>query len=76
MNGSMDLSIGALFASLLVSSVGFGFFLYGKKQTRMPQLVVGLVMTAFPYFITDPLLVCGLGAALVLGLYLSLRAGM
>ena len=35
----MDLSASTLFASLFVSSIGFGLFLYGKKQARIPQLV-------------------------------------
>ena len=40
----MDLSPGWLFASLAVSTVGLGLFLYGKKQTRLPQFLVGLAL--------------------------------
>lgn len=72
----MDLSPAALFASLIVSTIGFGIFLYGKKQERVPQLVVGLVLAAFPYAVSDPLAVCGIGAALLLGLTLAVRSGL
>ncbi len=35
----MDLTAGNLFASLLVSTVGFGIFLFGKKQ--QPSAALG-----------------------------------
>ena len=47
----MDLSAGDLFASLLVSTVGFAIFAYGKKQQRIPHLACGVLMMAFPYFV-------------------------
>jgi len=72
----MDLSIGSLIASLLVSSTGFGLFLYGKKQLRMPQLVAGIAMMAYPYFITEPLAMCGITVAIGLALILALRFGL
>jgi len=72
----MDVSAGSLFASLIVSSVGLGFFIYGQKQLRTPQLIVGLAMMVFPYFLPDPLAMCGLGAVLLAGMFGALRAGM
>ncbi len=72
----MDISFGALFASLVVSSAGFGFFLYGKRQSRLPQICVGLVMMGFPYFVTDPIVIAGVGSALFLALMGALRQGM
>jgi len=71
----MEFSAGSLFASLLVSSVGFGIFIFGKKQERVPQLVVGGVMMAFPYMISDPLPMVGVGLGLIACLYGALRAG-
>lgn len=72
----MDLSAGSLFASLLVSTVGLGLFLYGKKATRIPQLVVGLALMGFPYFVSGALAMCGIGAALVGALFVALRMGL
>lgn len=71
----MDLSAGSLMASLLVSSVGFGVFLFGKKQMRPPQLIAGGALMAYPYFLSDPLPMLGVAALLLLGLYGALRAG-
>lgn len=71
----MDLSAGSLMASLLVSSVGFGVFRFGKQQTRPPQLIAGGVLMAYPYFISDPLPMLGVAALILLGLYGAVRAG-
>ena len=72
----MDFSAGTLIASLVVSSIGFGFFLYGKKQVRFPQLIVGLVMMIYPYFVAGPVAVWSIAGALVLALVVAVRLGM
>ena len=72
----MDLSAGTLFASLFVGAVGFGIFLYGKKQMRVPQVVVGLVLMVYPYLVPDPAWMLGIGAALIATLWLAVRGGM
>lgn len=71
----MDFSAGSVFAALLVSSIGFGFFLFGKKQVRPPQLIVGGTLMTYPYFVSDPLPMFAVAALLMLGLYGALRAG-
>jgi hypothetical protein len=55
-----------LFLSLIFSSVGFGFFIYGKKQSRPLPLVVGLVLMIYPYFISDVLALVTIGLVLIL----------
>ena len=72
----MSFSTDTLLASLVVSTVGLGLFLYGKKQVRFPQLVVGLVMMTFPYFVAGSLAIWGLGSLLVLALVAAVRMGM
>lgn len=47
----MDFSANWLMASMLVSTVGGGFFLYGKKQSRLPQLLCGLALIAESIFV-------------------------
>ncbi len=69
----MDLSPGMLAASLVLSTVGFGLFLYGKKQVRLPQLLVGIAMMVCPYFVSSAALLWSLGGALALGLFAALR---
>ncbi len=72
----MDLSVDTLLASLVVSSIGLGLFLYGKKQVRMPQLVVGLSMMVYPYFVTGAALMSGIAVVLLAGLIVAVRWGM
>ena len=71
----MELSAGSLIAMLFVSTIGFSFFLYGKKQARIPQFVAGLLMMVYPYFITDPLWMTTVAAAMLGGLWAAVRAG-
>lgn len=71
----MDLDANSLLAGMLVSSIGFVLFVYGKKQSRFPQLVVGLVLMVYPYFIPSPLLMFGIAACLLVLLWLGVRAG-
>ena len=71
-----EMTTGWLLAGLLVSSVGMGLFLYGKKQTRLPQVCAGLVMMVYPGFVASPFVVLALGGVLVGGVWLAVRSGM
>jgi len=72
----VDLSAGSLFAGLLVSTVGTGLFLYGKKSLRPPHLVSGLVLMALPLVVPGAALALGLAGALVFGLWAAVRMGL
>ena len=71
----MDFSASTLFASLIVSTVGFGFFMYGKKQVRIPQLSAGLALMVFPYFVASALPMLGIAGAVLLSMHVALRNG-
>ena len=71
----MDLTPGSLFASLAIGAVGFALLVYGKKQQRLPQLVAGLVLCVYPYFVASVGWMLGIGAAILAALTLALRAG-
>jgi hypothetical protein len=43
-------STSSLFASLFWSSIGMGYFIYGKKQRVSSALVGGILMMAASYF--------------------------
>lgn len=53
-----------LFLGLIFSSIGLGYFLYGKKQKMTIPLTVGLVLMIFPYFIESNALLSGIGLLL------------
>ena len=74
----MDLNIDAyeFMASFLVSSIGFVLMAYGKKMSRVPHLVVGVLLMVYPYFVPGALLIL-LTGGLILGLlWLGVRRGM
>jgi hypothetical protein len=51
--------------SLLFSSIGLGFFVYGKKQKAVVPLLSGLGLMIYPYFVSSTILLVVIGAALV-----------
>ena len=53
-----------LFLGVIFSSIGLGYFLYGKKQKMTVPSVVGLVLMVFPYFIESNFLLSGIGIVL------------
>lgn len=71
----MDLSSGGLFLSLLIGAVGAGFFIYGKKQSRAPQLILGILLSIYPYFVPNLWVMAGIAVALIAGLWLAVRFG-
>ena len=40
-----------IFLGVIFSSIGLGYFMYGKKQKMTVPLVCGLVLMIYPYFI-------------------------
>lgn len=72
----MDLDSGSLVASLIVSAIGFVVFRYGRRLQRLPQIIVGLVLMAFPYVVPSVPLMVAIAAALLGGLWLALRFGL
>ncbi|MEO7065718.1 MAG: hypothetical protein ABI114_02310 [Rhodanobacter sp.] len=50
---------------VLFGSIGFGFFLYGKKQRAIVPLVCGLVLMVFPYFISSAVWLVIVGILLI-----------
>jgi hypothetical protein len=58
------MSEATLLWGLLFSSIGLGFFLYGKKQRAVVPLVCGLALMVYPYFIANVLVLIGVGIVL------------
>ena len=53
-----------LLLGVILSSIGLGYSLYGKKQKMTVPLVAGLVLMVFPYFIESHFLLSGIGILL------------
>lgn len=54
-----------LLCGVVFSSIGFGFFVYGKKQHRLIPLISGLALMVLPYFVDSVSLLIGAGIALM-----------
>jgi hypothetical protein len=49
---------------VLFSSIGLGFFIYGKKQRASVPLLCGIALMVYPYFVSNLWLLVGLGVVL------------
>ena len=58
------MDVGVLLWGLLFSSIGLGFFLYGRKQRAVVPLVCGLALMIYPYFIPNVIALVAIGVAL------------
>lgn len=58
------MSTSLLFLGLLFGSVGFGYFLYGKRQAAIVPMVCGIALMVFPYFVSNVLILAIIGIAL------------
>ena len=50
---------------MLFGSIGLGFFIYGKKQRKIVPLIIGILLSIFPYFISNVYILIITGAVLV-----------
>jgi hypothetical protein len=71
----MRLDMGWLFASLIISAIGFVLLHYGRKMARVPQAAVGLALLIYPYFVPGVLIMVIVAAVLLGGLALAVRLG-
>ena len=66
----------SLIAGFAVSLVGAGFFMYGKKQGRAPQIGFGIITAVYPYFVNNWLLMFAIFAALLGLMWVAIRMGL
>lgn len=71
----MNFDVNSLLASVLVSSIGFVLFVYGKRMRRLPQLAVGLMLLLYPYFVSGVALMFGIAVVLLFLMWVALRFG-
>ncbi len=64
-----------LFASLIWGSVGFGFFIYGKKQPSWVAMTAGALMMVCSYLVSSALLMSLACAGIIGAVYILLKLG-
>lgn len=68
MNMNM-LSPGMLLSGVVIGSIGFGLFLYGKKVGNMKCLGAGIAVSVAPYFAPTVAIMWLITGGLIAGLY-------
>ena len=58
-----------LLGGLIFSSIGFGAFLYGKRQSSWKPMVIGVALMAYPYFVPSTAVMYVCGVALTVALF-------
>ena len=62
--------------SMVVSGIGFVAFMYGRKQRRLPQMITGVCLMVYPYFVSNVWLMIGIAVALIGGMVGLIRLGV
>jgi len=71
----LDLSPAGLIAGMVVSSVGLGLYLFGKRNERFAPLISGMALMAAPLVVHGALALWALCGLVVAGLWLAARLG-
>ena len=58
-------STAVLIWGMLFGAIGFGFFLYGKKQKAVVPIITGIVLCVLPYFIANVYVLVTVGVVLM-----------
>ena len=66
----MSISGANLFGNLLFSCIGFSAFIYGKKKASFKLMAIGILLMAFPYFITKTIILYAVGVLLTAFLFI------
>jgi uncharacterized membrane protein (UPF0136 family) len=64
-----------LFSGMLIGTIGFGLFMYGRKTPNVPCLVAGIVFSLVPFVAHSLLALWGISGACGAALYVLRRAG-
>lgn len=71
----MDFSASSLFLSLFTSAIGFALFTYGRKSARLPQVIGGVSLMVYPYFVGSAAVSLVVGAAICVAVWVAVRMG-
>jgi hypothetical protein len=75
MDSLMNFDMTLLVLSIFPSTVGLALFMYGKKLHRFPQLLCGILLMVYPYFVSTTQGLVGIGLVLCAALYIMIAVG-
>ena len=70
----MDLN--SILVGVFISLVGLALLMYGRRQTRLPHMVVGLILIVYPYFVGSIVIQLAVAVVLLAALALASRLGV
>jgi len=53
-----------LFGQILFGAIGLAAFIYGKKQSSLKAMLLGVAISAYPYFVVETWLLYTIGIVL------------
>jgi hypothetical protein len=62
-----------LITSLIVGTIGFGIFVYGKKQRQAPQLLAGIALMAISWLVASPVWMSACAVAVIGALWAATK---
>ena len=71
-----NVSTEEIIVAFVVSTVGFSLFLFGRKQRRVPQYVVGMLMMASPMIVLDPVWASVSALVMLIGMRVAIGHGI
>jgi hypothetical protein len=71
----VDLDLNTVLLGGFISLIGAALLMYGRKEVRIPHIVVGLILIVYPYFVGNLVATVAIAAALVGGLALASKLG-
>jgi hypothetical protein len=63
-------SLWGLVGGFLFGAIGFVAFIYGKRNSELKPMMIGIVLMVYPYFIRNTLVLYLIGVVLTAALYL------
>jgi hypothetical protein len=57
--------VNSLLVGVIAGAIGMGYFIYGKRQTKIVPMVAGALLCIYPYFIDSLLWLSLIGLLLV-----------
>ena len=67
--------MGGIVASVFIGLIGIALISYGRKEIRVPHMVVGGILLVYPYFVGNWIIIIGIAAFLLGGLAFASRQG-
>ena len=65
-----DFTIANLIGWTLFGAIGFVAFVYGKRQSAIKTMLLGVTLMAYPYFVSNTLAMYVVGVALTAALFI------